>query len=252
MTDVTDLGRFGLLLVRPGMLVVSAPVFSGSHVPHPVRIALTVLLAVLLAPLVPVTTAAAGTGLFVLVAAEAAMGLALGMGVRLIVAAADIAGHLIGFQVGLSYAAIVDPQSGVRNNVLAALYVNMALVTFLALNGHHALVRALRASYDAVPIGGLGLTGPIAGVVAGMFGLAVGTGVRMAAPVIASLLLVEITLGLISRVAPSVNLMVVGTPLRLLAGLAAIAVGVQVVPGLVRSVSTPAVEAAVRLLGALR
>ena len=75
------------------------------------------------------------------------------MSIRALVAAAELAGQLVGFQMGLSYAAIVDPQSGVRNNLLAALYGNIAIITFLLMNGHHAFLRALRDSYDSLPMG---------------------------------------------------------------------------------------------------
>lgn len=251
MPDTSTIVRFALLVVRPGMLVVAAPLFGASFVPVPVRIGLGVLLGVLVAPLVPAPAASVPVSIAVAVAAEAIIGVALGMGVRVLIAAAELAGHLVGFQMGLSYAALVDPQSGVRNNMIAALYANLAIVTFLGIDGHHSMLRALAASYEALPIGGVQGNAGIGPLIAQMLGLVFVTGARLAAPVVTVLLIVELALGLISRAAPSLNLMVVGAPVRLLAGLAALALGIQVIPPVIGSVGRPAIDLTVRLLHAL-
>jgi flagellar biosynthesis protein FliR len=251
MLDTPVLVRFGLLIVRPGMLVVAAPMFGASYVPGPVRIGLGVLLGVILAPIVQQPLVTEPVGIVVTVVSEVIIGIALGMGVRVLIAAAELAGHMAGFQMGLSYAALVDPQSGVRNNMLAALYANLAMIVFLSIDGHHTLLRALASSYDAVPIGGMHASASLGTLVAQMLGLVFITGVRLAAPVVTVLLIVELALGLISRAAPSLNLMVVGAPIRLLAGLAALGIGVQVVPSVISGIARSAVEVSMRLLHAL-
>lgn len=250
MIPSAALGRFGLLLVRPGMLVSTVPVFGGTFVPPPVRVGLTLLLAFVLAPHVAVPSAA-GVPTLVLVAGESIVGLALGMGVRATIAAAELGGHLAGFQLGLSYAALVDPQSGVRNNVLATLYGQLALIAFFGINGHHALISALAATYAAVPIGGVAATGGLALPVTTLLGLVFETGLRMAMPVITVLLLVELILGLLARAAPAFNLMVVGTPIRLVIGLIVLLTTIQVVPPLASASSRAAMDATLRLVRAL-
>jgi flagellar biosynthetic protein FliR len=231
--ETAALARFGLLLVRPGVLVMTAPVFGGTFVPAPVRIGLGVLLAIVVAPIVPVPE----------------RGIAVGL--RVLIAGAELAGYLAGFQIGLSYAAVVDPQSGVRNNVISTLYASLALVIFFGINGHHALIRALLDSYALIPVGGAGFSGSIGASVAGLLGMVFVIGLRLAAPVVTALLLVELALGLIARAAPSLNLMVVGAPVRLIAGFLALAVGVQAIPGVVAGGTNPVFDAAARLLRAL-
>ena len=243
--------RFGLLIVRPGTLIVTAPVFGSTFVPAPVRIGLGVLLGIVLAPGVPAPPVAQPMAIVLAVASEIVIGVAIGMGMRLIVAAAELGGHLVGFQMGLSYAALIDPQSGVRNAMVATLYANMAMMFFLAIDGHHTVLRALASSYAVLPIGATLAATSLSTLVAQMLGLVFVTGVRMAVPVVTVLLLVELALGLISRAAPSLNLMVVGAPIRLLAGLAALAVGVQAVPAVVTALAGPAVDITVRLLHGL-
>ena len=251
MIETAALARFGLLLVRPGVLVMTAPVFGGTFVPAPVRIGLGVLLAIVVAPVVPVPERGSDVGLVVMVMAETAVGLAIAVGLRVLIAGAELAGYLAGFQIGLSYAAVVDPQSGVRNNVISTLYASLALVIFFGINGHHALIRALVESYALIPVGAAGFGGSIGASVAGLIGMVFVIGVRLAAPVVTALLLVELALGLIARAAPSLNLMVVGAPVRLITGFLALAVGVQAIPGVVAGGTNPVFDAAARLLRAL-
>ena len=252
MIETAAIARFGLLLVRPGMLVIATPFFGGLHVPVPIRIGLGVMLALVLAPVVPVPARLESIGLALTVAGEVAIGLALAMGVRLVVAGAELAGHLAGFQIGLSYAAVVDPQSGVRNNIVAALYANLALLALFGLNAHHAFIRSLAASYTVVPIGLAALSGSGIDTVSTMLGLVFATGVRLSAPVVGVLLLVELALGLLARAAPALNMMVIGTPIRLTAGLAALVAGVQVVPGVIANTAPAMYNAAQHLLRAFR
>src|SRR5205085_10321586 len=105
------------------------------------------------------------------IAREMAIGLALSLATRDLMAAAEMGGHLAGFQMGLSYAATIDPASGVRNNVLSTLYSNVAMVTFLLTNTHHAFLRALRDSYDRLPIGVGQIGASLPQAITGMLGL---------------------------------------------------------------------------------
>ena len=118
MIDLGPWLALGVLVVRPGLLMVTAPCF-GTFLPAQVRIALTLVLAIVVVPTVQVPPLNSLATLTVVLAREAVIGLALGLAMQAFVAAVECAGHLVGFQMGLSYAAIIDPQSGVRNNVVA-------------------------------------------------------------------------------------------------------------------------------------
>ncbi len=226
----SPLVRFALLLVRPGMLVASAPPLGDAYAPAQIRIGLTAILALLLLPTVAVPESLPLVALTLAIVRELAIGLALGLSIRALIAGAEFAGALTGYQIGFSYGAVVDPQSGVRNNMLAALYGNIALLTFFATNGHHALVRALAGSYASMPIGGGGLDASIVRAVVEMLGVVFVLGVRLAMPLIVVLLVVELAMGLVSRAVPALNLMVVGMPVRIVVGLLIIAAVVPVAP----------------------
>ena len=217
--DFAAIARFGILLVRPGALMLVAPGLGGLAVPTLARIALTVLLAAALAPTV-VIPAGPDAGLAIVVLRETAIGLSLGFTARALIAGAELAGHICSQQIGFSYAATVNPEAGVRNAAIASLYGLLATLTWLAIDGHHLLLRALHASYTGLPIGAGSIDASLLAAIREIFALVFVTGVRLAAPIVAVILLIEIALGLISRTAPAMNFYIVGYPVRLIVGLA--------------------------------
>jgi flagellar biosynthetic protein FliR len=230
---LASLAALVLLLVRPGMLVMATPLLGAVQAPPLVRIGLTVLLAIILAPFVSLPAELSAGAITLVVLREAAIGLALALAVRVLVVAGEFAGHFAGYQIGLSLGSLIDPQTGVRNNVLAVLYAHVVTVICLATNVHHLLLRALADSYAALPVGLGGLGATLAGSVAEIFGLVFLIGVRITAPVIVVLLLVELALGLLARVAPSLNVMIAGAPVRVILGLLVIAASIGALPGLI-------------------
>jgi flagellar biosynthesis protein FliR len=121
----------------------------------------------------------------------------------------------------------------VRNNVIGNLYANLALFTFFLINGPHVFIRNLASSYQSLPIGAGGINPSIVTSVTDLLGIVFALGVRLAAPLIVVMLVLELASGLISRTAPAINLMVVSTPLRLIVGLLTIAALVPALPPIV-------------------
>ena len=252
MIDLSVVVRFGLLLVRPGMLVLVAPALGGSYAPTQIKVAITVLLALVLAPTVAVPAAGSDVALTLIIAREIVIGLSLGLAVRAIIAAAELGGHLGGYQIGFSYAATIDPASGVRNSVITSLYGLLALLAFFAVNGHHQILRALVVSYEGLPIGGGHVDASILTGVRQILGLIFTVGVRLAAPLVLVLLIVELAVGLVSRSAPSLNFMVVGYPVRLIVGLLVLAAMVGTVPQVIATVVDGALDIGLNLAAAFR
>lgn len=244
MIDYSPLVRFALLLVRPGMVVVVAPAFGGVYLPNVAKIGLTVLIALGLLPSVQVPATAGDVSLALVVLREVAIGMSLGFAVRAFVGAAEFGGHLAGYQIGFSYGATIDPASGVRNAMLTVLYGLLAVLTFLGINGHHEILRALVASYGRLPIGaGDGIDATLLQAVLHVFALVFDVAARLAAPVVIALLLVELVVGLVSRAAPALSFMVIGYPVRLVIGLAVLALVTTDVPRVLASL----LEKAIRL-----
>jgi flagellar biosynthesis protein FliR len=239
--DFEPVARFGILMVRPGMLMMLAPGLGGNYTPAKVKVGLTVLLALALMPAVP--AASTDLGLTLAIAREVAIGMSLAFVARALIVSAEFAGVLAGQQIGFSYGATVDPASGVSHTVVATLYGTLATITFLAINGHHMLLRALAASYERMPIGSGQVDGSLVASVNHILALVFTIGVRLAAPIVIVMLIVEVGVGIISRTAPALSTMVIGFPLRLLIGLAVLAVVIAAVP----SVMTGAIEHVIEL-----
>lgn len=224
------------------MLIAAAPVFGGRFAPPHVRVGLAVLLALLPVPGVPVPVVTTAAGLGLVIAREMAIGLAMAMGLHTLIAGAELGGHLTSSQLMLSYGSVIDPQGGVRSTLIGTLYGNLTLLTFFAINGHHALVRGLMASYEALPIGAGAIESSLVSTVMQMFGVVFVFGLRLAAPVVVVMLLVELATGLISRAAPAMNLMVVAMPVRVFVGLVVVSAVVPLVPRLATQFAPIATE----------
>jgi len=252
VNEFSTMAQLGILVARPGALIAAAPAFGGAFAPPPVRIGLAIMIAVLLVPAVPPQSFASTAGLGLVVAREMAIGVLMALSLRAILAGAELGGHLTGSQLMLSYGSVVDPQGGVRSNLVANLYGNLALITFLLMNGHHALLRALAASYTAIPIGEGGIGVSLGTTVVQLLGIVFVLGARLAAPIVVVMLLVEVGTAIMARVAPSLNLMAVAPPIRVAVGLLAMATMVPLVPSIVRAASSGIGELALRAAGAFR
>ena len=252
MIELPPLVRIGLLLVRPGMLVMLTPFVGGPSAPARGKVALMVALALLLAPVVPATSMVTAGNLPFAVAREVAIGLALALVVTALVAGAEFGGFMIGHQIGFSYGATVDPASGVRNTVIATLYGMLATLALFGANAHHQFLRVLAESYRTLPIG-VGHVGPaVIDGVRSTLALVLTTGLRLAAPVLLVLLMVEMAMAVLARSAPALNQMVVGQGIRILAGLLVLAVLVGTVPRVMPGLTDVAAAIGSRLALAFR
>jgi flagellar biosynthetic protein FliR len=241
-----------MLLVRPGVVVFLAPTFGGLYATSRTKIGLTVLLAIGLVPAVAVPPAVDLAALAAIVAREVAIGLALGLTVHALIGGVEFAGHLSGQQMGLTYAGTIDPSTGAKNTVVTTMFNMLAVLTLFLIDGHHMILRALAASYSGLPIGGGGVNASLLTSVRETLALVFVTGVRLAAPMIVVLLIVEIVIGFISRVAPALSFMVIGYPIRMIVGLFVLGLVVTTLPGLVNSLTERTIRLALEAAGAFR
>jgi flagellar biosynthetic protein FliR len=129
--------------------------------------------------------------------------------------------------------------------MLVSLYGMLATLVFLGVNGHHAVLRALAMSYDGVPIGAMRVNPSLLVAVRDLLAMVFVVGLRLAAPVLVVLLIVELTIGLISRTSPSLTYQVIGYPLRIMVGLFIVGALIYTVPAVTQSM----LEAALMLGG---
>jgi len=208
-----------------GMLAV-APLIGHRSVPIPHRAGLAALLALLLTPLYGGASAARGgdgLALVLAVLGELFVGLVIGFVASLVVAAVQSAGELVGFQMGLGIAAAYDPAMGHQMNVLTRLYELLALLLFLALNGHHVLLQAVAASFQRIQPGAVLVQSGVAAGVVALGGKLFRSGLELAAPVVGILFAVNVALALLARVAPAMNVFALSMPLMVGVGIFAFA-----------------------------
>jgi flagellar biosynthetic protein FliR len=209
-------------LARVLGLIAAAPILSNRAVPVRVKVMLGVAVTAALAPVLPPmpqVTPGSGIGLAILVQ-ESLIGLALGFVMRLVFSAIDLAGELIGLQMGLSFATFYDPQAGGQTAVVAEFLGLLAMLVFLALNGHLLLFSVLTKTFSLLPVGPLSLAGMNWGGIARWGTTLFSAGLLLALPIIAALLITNIALGVLTRAAPQLNLFAVGFPITLVVGFA--------------------------------
>ena len=216
--------------IRIGACFMAAPVFAARFVPARVRLLLAAAIAVIIGPLVavPAITPFSLEGVIATVQ-QIIIGLAVAFVLQLIFDALAMGGQLLSNTMGLGFAYNVDPLRGVGTPVLGQLYMILVTLTFLALNGHLRLIELLAQSFDTLPSGTSGLgSEQLWNVVA--WGSQLFTGaVMVALPGMTALLIVNLSFGVMSRAAPSLNLFAVGFPISLIFGLIIIYVGLPAV-----------------------
>lgn len=233
ITDAQLLGWLSAVLFpffRVLALMSSAPILSSRAIPMRARVALSGAIALVIAPFVsiPAGMSIDAPQAWLLVAREVAIGLAIGFVARLVFAAFELAGEMIGLQMGFSYAGYFDPQAG-STNAIGRMVGTLALLGFVALNGPLVLIAALVRSFELFPVAS-SVTMPwshaeIVRLGGEVFSLAT----SIALPFMALLLFVNLVLGVMSRVAPQFNIMAIGFPVTIGAGLVLIAIGLPLI-----------------------
>ena len=214
------IGTYVWPFIRIGALVMVMPVLGGAMVPTNVRILLAVVLTILIAPVVPESPALdlmSVPGL-IIIAREVLIGIAIGFVVQIVFDAIALGGQVIAMSMGLGFAVFVDRQRGVSIPVLGQLFLMLGMLLFLSLDGHLAMIRLLADSFQILPIGGQGLSQIALFTILNWFGQVFEVAVKIALPAITALIIVNLSFGVMSRAAPTLNLFAVGFPVAMLLG----------------------------------
>jgi len=213
--------KFMLVLIRTAGVVMVAPMFGAAAVPMRIKAALALLLALLLSPMVPDAAPELGSlpACGLVVARELIVGLAMGFTAMLAFGTFQVAGEFIGRQMGLALGELADPLHNQQSSVFSNLYYVLAMLIFLAINGHHWFLQALRASFRTIPLGGPELSAAVTGGMVQRFVQVFVGGLKIAAPAVCVLLLVTVGLGLLARAAPLLNMLMLSIGVRIALGL---------------------------------
>jgi flagellar biosynthetic protein FliR len=205
-------------------LIATAPITGTAQFPITAKIGLAVLLTVLVAPTLPATPAVAPDSAFgiLLLAREVLLGVGMGLAMRVVFAAVQMAGDIIGLQMGLGFAQFYDPQSSAQVPVVGQFLGLLATLAFLSINGHLLMIATLVDSFRTVPPEATlsFATGAMALVQWG--GMIIQAAVQLSLPLIAALLITNSALAVLTRASPQLNIFAIGFPITVGVGFVAL------------------------------
>jgi flagellar biosynthetic protein FliR len=213
LVDTSRVIVFTLVLTRVSGIVIMSPVFGGSDIPMQVRALLAFALTLLIMPSqwnVDIGDPRTIPAYAILLAAELGIGLSLGLGINIFFTGVSLAGEAIGSLGGLNMAQVFDPASGEQAPLLSPMLHSLALAVFAAIGGLRMLIAALLDTFETLPIGECNMNVTIAYSLVTILSTSFGLAFRMAAPVIVSVLVAMLVMGLLSKTLPQLNLMSVG------------------------------------------
>ena len=221
---VVELSHFFLLLTRIAALLFFFPVLSNQAVPSRLKIAFSLLLALLFFNLVPPLR---GEPLFarglpeiaLVLLSEMVIGMLVGLLAELVFAAVQTAGQMVGFQMSFAVANVVDPVTSLQVPLMAQFYYMLAMLLFLAFGAHRWIFKALAESFSLIPLAGFRPGEGLLELVLRYSSAIFATAVKISAPLMAALLLSDVSLGVVARTAPQMNIFIVGMPLKILLGM---------------------------------
>ena len=210
-----------LIFVRVSAFFVTIPLFSYKTIPSQLKIVLAFVLSWMMYYTFSIEAFTINGDYLLLVLKEAIVGLVLGLVVYIVFSAVQIAGGFIDFQMGFAMANIVDPQTGVQSPLMGQFFNFLLLLVFLAINGHHLVLDGIFYSYQFMPIdqffpkfGDAESVEYIMKLFVAVFAIAF----QMSAPIIATLFLVTLALGITGKTVPQLNIFVVGFPIKIAVG----------------------------------
>lgn len=239
-----------LIAARAGGLLSFLPVFGTNAVSWRVKAGLTMALTAVLAPghLTPLPGVGPITALGMVVS-ELALGLATGLLLYFVFEGMELAGQVIGFQLGFSLANLIDPTSPVNTPVMSVFHRLVAILIFLQLDVHHWVLRALASSFTLVPLGGFTANWIVTHGVLTLGNMMWVVGVQIAAPVLVATFLTDWAMGFLSKASPQFPVLFVGMSIKSLLGFALLAATVVYWPRYLEGYFGRAISAAVGMMG---
>lgn len=230
----TSFGVCLLAFVRIVLIFRQAPILGSNHMKNQVKIGLAALLSLVAFPhlKVPDNFPTEPRGYILCILSQVGVGLAIGFVSYLVMAAAQFGGEMMDIQMGLSAAATMDPSSGGTSKLIMRLNFYFAMLLYLTTNGHHEFLRALYKSFDIIPVTTFNVNGALIELFIDHTRDIFVIGLQIASPPIAALFITQIAMGLVSKVAPQMNVFMLSFPANIGVGMMMLSVGLPVIQNL--------------------
>jgi flagellar biosynthetic protein FliR len=239
-----------LVFFRIAGMMIYAPLFGSSRIPRRIKVLMTAILAMSITGSVtaPAYMPSSMWELAVGLAGEMFFGLGLGMVASFTFIAVQWAGEIIGQQMGFNLSQVFDPQFGSHGSLIGDLMFMLALVIFLTIPpwmggpGHHALLRGVASSFKTLPLMSVNVNANLLDLLFGMLQSATALALQLAAPILVTMLVVDLSLGLLGKTMPQFNIMSAGITLRAIAGMLVLIVGIALTGTVIRDAITEAMD----------
>jgi flagellar biosynthetic protein FliR len=212
---------FLLTFMRVSLVVFMLPIFNTEGLPGLWKASMCLIITMALWPRVALPASAIPAhpfGIMVLIFGEMLIGLALGLATRFFFAGIQMGGDILAFQMGFTMINFADPSTG-ANTGLVSYFLNMtATLVFLTLDGHLYLLKAFADTFYVVPAGAFAMTDSLMTHIFNLASMMFVFAVKVAAPVLAALFMVEMAMALMTRSAPQIQIMQFGFPIKIVVG----------------------------------
>jgi len=211
---------FLLILVRITGIFLISPVFSRNNTPTIIKIGFSFVVSIIL--LNVIDSNIINIDIFdysILIVKELAIGLLIGFISYLFFTALYLSGQIIDMQIGFGMVNVMDPQHNVQIPIMGNYYYVFAILLFLLIDGHHLLIKGIIQSYDFIPIGEFIFTQDLLNQMIYIMGQVFTIGFKISSPILATIFLADVLLGILARTMPQMNVFVVGMPLKIIVGI---------------------------------
>ena len=239
-----------LVLIRLSGLVAFAPLFSSAAITPRIKAGFVIAMTMLLAPVVAAVPGTRAVPDMKGILGELGVGLVFGLSLKLLNEALDFAGMLLGMQFSFSLVNLLDPNSMIETPVLGQLLGWLGVLVMIGAGLDRTLIAAVTRSFSAVPVGTAMVHATNGAALAAMMGGVFLAGLQLASPVVAAALAVEVTISLVSRLAPQLPAMVISIPMKTMVSYVVLVSSLAVWPGWIEKHFTALLDAAGRLVGA--
>ncbi|MBF0526073.1 MAG: flagellar biosynthetic protein FliR [Deltaproteobacteria bacterium] len=220
---------FLLIFFRIAAVLFVSPITGAKSVPTRTKIGLAMVITFVLMPVVEIPPLK--TNLFALVVGmigEVMIGALIGLTVQFVLGAVELAGQIMGFQMGLSIVSAFDPMTNAQASVIGNFQNMVATLFFLCFNAHHVFLTGFAESFIMIPPLTVSLSGATSSVLMDLFSKMFILSLKFSAPVMAMNLFINLTLGVLGRTAPQMNIFMLGLPIQIAGGMVAIALATPV------------------------
>lgn len=242
---------FLLVLVRITGMFFLSPIFGRRNIPNYFKIGFCFIFSVITANSITMpdlTQYVSLTAYVILIAKELLIGLMMGFISYMLFSSIYIAGQLIDMRIGFGMVSMFDPITNVQIPITADFYVIIATVMMLITDSHHLLIQAIVDSYDILPIGEAIFGGAVIEQTFKLFTSVFELGFRIAAPITVSILITDLSLGIISKSMPQMNVFMLGMPIKIILGLIIIFITIGAFKGIVNVIIQGTYEEIYKLL----